>query len=568
MKYSWLLTAFFAFSFSSLHAGFPDDHSVLPPGRLILALETTGLRKETTAGERAGGATRHLINAMQQQAGIIIASTSLWKNAIKWTRLLGKAKADVAIYHAPDARLTVLVPPAYLTRRLEVTPRQLRSRLTHDDAAVGIWLSRAAEAQTIADLFVTKQQAHPYTQTRWHVYMNGHGFHPTQEAQETTQSDFEKVLPGLRQPRNKQPAVQIKALSEHFIGGITLDAFVDLLLFFDRNLLIESFYYQSCYAGGAHTQLAHYYNRKGRTTGLQTLSLSYPLIAGALTDTVVRSYPFHTDLLTYFERMEAETPQLGRALAAITPLVAHHSDIHGITGTPLIRAPHTHSFEPVAVDYGSTNAPSIAYFTDADEIKGITHQQPFSVKNKRALLLSVKRITTPLVIHPYGTKHLMPALVSMQPGNAIHHITQMHVKRGGLLPFLQYGFLYAAAQKSRKVFLIDKLTLHNDLRTSFHDTTNTWWNFFFGSSPRTEKTITLEKVIITSHLDTTMVFFLEPMKKGTQARSITLTISLNPEGKRELFSANNKIELKSIDQTLHAAHYKRYQRELAEGFKL
>jgi len=550
--------------------------STLRPGRLIFALDASENRNETRKGNKLGGATRHLLNALQQEAGIIIAHTPLWENALWWQERLYLPQRPFHTHHAPHANLTVLIPQNYLKERLAVVPRRLQYGQTHADCATGLWLSKVESIQTLTDLFIANKHAHPYAQTRWMVYMNGHGMNAP-PADHWEQLLEEKGL------TEKKSCIDKRA-QKHLIAGLSLVDFVDLLHFFDEKLSVKIFYYQSCYGGGDHTRLAHYYNTLGRTQAQKDLSLHFPLIAGSLSDTIVTTYPTRTRISLFFDRIEEQHAPLDYALEAITPLISHSYDLHAVTCTPLLLAPRSERFQPITLSYKNAQLPAkVSYLTHVKEITHASDSQPYTVKKSRAFLIAPQLITTPLIIHTYKPSKLPPALVSMVPGNAIHHIQNMTLHGTGLYNFLLYGFLHAAAQKSEKVFLIDALTLDNDIRTSFTDTTNTWWNFFFENNPVKTSRITLRKVVLVSSLDTIRISFQEPLEKGTFAsRSITISLSLHPhfclykkvngselytKERESLFAKKQTFPLTTLSAGAHTALYEKYKTTLLSELK-
>jgi hypothetical protein len=368
--------------------------------------------------------------------------------------------------------------------------------------------------------------------------------------------------------------------NERMICGIAMNTFEHWLQFCNRSLNVHCFYYQSCYGSGT--------NRAQLTSPQQ---LHFPLIVGAIGEAPVHilmprssagTITVDTNIALFFEALERDGSSWPAILSPITPLISLPGDLHSISSTPLLIP--AHQSEPIPIDVNQNKETNSAIINKNKIRAGIslfsgTHESQFKqsntsfiVRGQRALLISPTTITTHLEIHPYQkiiytgttgtTTFIAPALLSINPGNAIHHCIALTAHSINLKDFLSQSFLQLTKQQSTKVFLFDSLTLDNDLETNFINKARSWWNRLTGTiagwispaSPLTSSRITLQKVAIIVGSQRLTCIFLAPGTQGTlTAHKI---IYYRPTG-----TGNTTPERLSKEQILiskHTALYNKY----------
>lgn len=457
----------------------------------------------------------------------------------------------------PDASLVILIPRSYLAfRRSILTAEKLP--FTRDECASGLNLSQCtfhtiplpSDKQAINDilrktqhmrkrstftpehfaaLFIARNALPTQLVTSWHMYASGHGYYAPHEKSFTKPFD---------------PA-------GHEICGLSFVAFQKCLAQLNARCDVSFFYYQSCYSGGQHLFQLYHYNTFNRSAVGTHLDLHFPLVAGALSETPVYStlpsYKYnalaHTldivmpvHVAAFFDALETDGQSLAQILRPITPPLPTLHDMHALSATPLMVPPHTTT--GIAIDvtsapaqdprgYGHTTQSGLA-IVSAQTLASCAEQSiPFVVKGKRAVLLSPLSISEPLIIHPYHTLNrathttttIMPALVSLAPGSSIHWFSSLSVHDTPLNSFLIDGFARLKYQHTTKIFLIDSLTLSNDLarhikaegRGVVSSLLNAVSEFFSPSTtPLTDPRITLSHVVIFISHNRLECFFSAP----------------------------------------------------------
>ncbi|MGD1997759.1 MAG: hypothetical protein PVJ92_02475, partial [Candidatus Dependentiae bacterium] len=164
-------------------------------------------------------------------------------------------------------------------------------------------------------------------------------------------------------------------------------------------------------------------------------------------------------------------------------------------------------------------------------------------------------------------------LVSLPPDDAIHHIHDLTLNQIGLRSFMIHSFMHLKSQKNAKAFLIDRLTLDNDLMSDFSLTSSSssYVSTLTGWLPGKKKPaatvatgsrITLEKVLIYTAANRLQLYFLHPTEDGSLVakhsnyRSSDAPNLLQP-GKNKVFVA-----LHEISNDLHGKLYAHYEGQL------
>ena len=291
----------------------------------------------------------------------------------------------------------------------------------------------------------------------------GHGFLKTQRDEWDHLSKNPKALP----EKNSRSEV-------HEVCGLALHEFRELLQMFNQYLDTDFLYYQSCYGGGQHLAQLYRYNTYDRRIIGQQLSLSYPLVAGALAAAPVMafmpryqekeagSFDIATNLPRFFELLSDDNSSLESILQSITPTIPTTHDLHAISATPLLLPPYSDISIPIDVTQGTE--PNRPYATRAgimhlcyDTVRSST--KPLVVRDTRALLVTPFHIPRSLELYAYKPPPhiartlptLAPALISVIPGNAIHHFKTITAHGVGLRNFLLQSCMQLMGRKHKSI---------------------------------------------------------------------------------------------------------------------
>lgn len=542
------------------------------------------------------------LHALLKRRPDMLNSLFLWQldiSAANWTA-----------YSHDASGLIVLIPKEYVATRQKVQPRRLSPKTPSLDLLTSLQLStctplplpeladddavtrlvRHAHRQRqeklfsiehLAQLFVPQKHLPELAHVQWIIYAMGHG-------QLHSQRDEWRHLKQTNTTDTHDTDI-------HEICGLPLLQFHQLLEFCNAGITTTFFYYQSCYGGGQHLAQLYRYNVHDRTLVGPDLNLKFPLVAGAISEAPVNTImPRYTqssfskslnmivdiDLPTFFEAAQKPNATLAHILRPLSPPVPSPNDIHAISGTPLVLLPGASELIPIDVT-DSTQASNLATTQHSTRagLKIITHHslrnqpndQAIVVRGKRALLVAPFTVSPPVALHPYqptahvGSIPLPPALVSIAPGNSVHHFKKLFLHDINLKQFLLHSFLQLTKQRSTKVYLCDELHLDNDLATNFTNTGNE--GFFhtiaswFSSKPSalTTQRITLRDVVIYLKNDRIDCYFVEPRTDdATIARHVTYQAT-------EHAAAHEKLQLTmaSISDGTHKKLYKKYKKLLA-----
>ena len=390
------------------------------------------------------------------------------------------------------------------------------------------------------------------TSASWNVYQNGHGTVPGRdEDSDALLHDRWFSWPSLPRHDVRKTSIQNQLEKGRTIGGLPLSMFREMLLLFNK-LNTGVFYYQSCFGSGQNSAIIHRYNSSDGLTFAPSLGLRFPLIVGALTDSVTyRSTPLlmssgswqHPyNLRAFFSQASSSPRTVGQLHALAVPITntdATPDDPHGISATPMALLPGAKAFIPLDVHRGSSDnleAPS----SGRPGLLTITavrakSSSPLNIHNTRAVLVIPSTVAAPLIISPYRhhssavTKYLPqlpPALISLPPDDAIHRLHKVELKGIGLRAFMVHSFMHLKKQKNAKAFLIDALTVDNDLTTEFALTSGSgsYVDLLTGWFSATEKPaasvatgsrITLKNVLIYTASNRLQIYFLHPAGDGS-----------------------------------------------------
>jgi hypothetical protein len=452
-----------------------------------------------------------------------------------------------------NASVVILIPRTYLDERRDLLPRPLPRTYQPDEFATGLLLSQCnaqplpthtdelAHAlnharhlhkrstfsiENLAALFIKKTTIHPLLTIHWNIYMSGHGTY-------NTTSNTWQHLEGRQQSAG--------TLSNAHICGLLLKDFATWLTLCNTHLSVNTLYYQSCYGGGQNFAEIYTALRSQKKLLAPHTDLQFPLISGGLGDApttmiMPRKQKHHTStelsidvdihLPEFFNRLEKPGASWHEILQPLTNTLSLPGDIHAVSNTPQLLLPgheHPTPIDVTCVPLSGCRQNIIQHMIRAGMyLIGREHpstpqaqQHGHIIRGKRAILIMPSTITEPLDIHPYQkieraknayTIFKAPALISLIPGNALHHCAVIILHSLGLKDFITHSFLDFNNQKSTKVFLIDSLTLTNDLKQNFGSSSDSLWDSVksklteWFSAPTTilsDARITLQKVIIT-----------------------------------------------------------------------
>lgn len=636
---------------------FPQAHQPLPAGRLVLSLNEGDTIVEQPARRTIGPLTRRTAAAIEQQAGIIVISPSVWHSLMhhrlafnqnsahlgsaahrltsswqdftakgtdeSFAELYQQLKAHQQLlwhlfiwqlkltaenwscYLHRSSGMIVLVPQAYLNERLTLLPRWLPNAYTPEEYATGLHLSscehlelpahndetayrrhlhrikqvmaqRELSAEKLTDIFLSRTKLQHQMITTWHICALGHG------AADTGGDPWQHLSDQ-----------SIRTGTKSRICGISLPLFRSLLLSLNHHLAVSFFHYHSCFAPGQQLAQLYAYNVYSRPQASNHLDLSFPLVAGAFIDGPQPTLPekYHhasfarclellidTNLPRFFDLLDKPQSSLREILTAITP--QQTGDLHAIGNIPLLLAPHSTVYEPIDLvpAHAQSGSPQVVHLSTTDQVNA---QQERILKNSRAALISTFRIAHPLTLYSYRSQDkalpglLAPALISIIPGNAIHHFSDLTAHKINLQSLLMHSFMQLTQQYSTKVYLIDRLTIDNDLPTHFtrEETTGFFYRLFAALTnwmvseplPLHTPTITREKVVIVVHNDLLECYFLEPLTGGKRAARHTQFRLLSSHGntpiaRKDLHQAyaNSKLTLTKVGTGSHTNLWKKY----------
>ncbi|MDQ5940338.1 MAG: hypothetical protein QG632_64 [Candidatus Dependentiae bacterium] len=494
-------------------------------------------------------------------------------------------------YH-PDASLIILIPTAYLDEHAGLLPRP---SITLGDAetvktdvlmqATGLQLSKCKPivlTESVEGLTTLLSQAkHLYkrssfslkhfeslfapkakTQTllcrHWNIYMTGHGTH------------------------------------QGSICGLPSDQFIQFLSWCSDNLYINCFYYQSCYSGGQNLFDLYHARATSNQVAHQGLNLHFPLVVGALGDAPVHilmpykelnqsstiKIAIDINLNTFFTALEQYEESWPAILQPITPTITTASDTHALSNTPLLLLPGQTTPTPIDVNTQPNTSlnphatrAGISVFSPQDDLYGQRTGTAFIVHGERALLLAPPYIRTPIEMYPYQKLHrsaeahhssfVSPAIISLIPGNALHHLTALTLHDLGLKDFITHSFIQMSKQKSTKVLLIDQLTINNDLAQHFTAPLPSWWEnitstvsrwFSLRTTPLETPRITLQNVLIIIGIHKITCLFREPHQDGSmQAYKATYQRPL-----KMMDALPDALPLTKVSLNAHARLYTKY----------
>lgn len=247
------------------------------------------------------------------------------------------------------------------------------------------------------------------------------------------------------------------------VAGIVFAQFKQFLNFLEYKVNTKLLYYLSCYAAG----IAHKALYENAESGVDT-TYSFAIITQALTDTVV-FVPY-----TAFD--------ISNGKLVIKPPVSYTNFVSNVTTTDII---DFQTIDPFHTKMGIAGFPQVKFpglpwfsildddlFCTIGSTLAKTRAQSLSIANffarkgKKAaplgILLYAEEIPFELIIDSKNMAGIPPLIISMIPGNALHHINKISTCVYTVDDIVQ-SFLGIKHLGPQKVFIIDSIQGLNDM---------------------------------------------------------------------------------------------------------
>lgn len=543
------------------------------PDNFLHTLRETGLGQELAAYTLDLSQNNYEI-LRDRKSGVIICIPEHYKQTrIEYYKKLGSRYTKSYRYNlasiATGLRLSKL--------QREKLPRlqEIKKYTSYLDQLKKVRNQKRYQTRKLTQLFLTTRHLPKHQRAPWIVYLNGHGNNPELEfSYWLARLPLDRPDVAQLSPEKQEAFIQrhVRELAQsRVIGGIPLREFGRLLTFFNKRVETQFFYYLACYAGDEFLP-THSSEIFPKTSSVY--HLNYPLAVGALTDSLVWQYyapqpldktgakwTFPVDTQTFFENISRRDKTIEEILEAVSPLGGHEEDFHSLSNTPQVLIPHTNIFQPIHL-VKKTALPGVAHLTHVKNIAHYAEKRTYHVRNKRALLLSPAEVLVPIEIesytptfHPIHRTHTVPpALLSLKPGRTVTRLQKILLHNSGLKNFLVHSFLHFSHQKNKKVFLIDTLTLDNDLNQFEQNKKfnavilDDIYNFFdgiFRSKLSENKQITLERVIIEVEKDSVKFLGYIPTSNNT-LEIYTCDVSLGLSSLYSLITGTKKQNIQAL----------------------
>lgn len=262
-------------------------------------------------------------------------------------------------------------------------------------------------------------------------------------------------------------------LINYSIAHLSPAQFKEFLDLIENKINARLLYYMSCYAAGVNSELIY----KNLTTGINQ-TYSYAIITQALTDATTFMPGLGVNVVRGALQID-NSISYSNFLAQVTINSSKISDTSIDSSSKI-------DYQKIAVILNPTLAYTIGYsFNNTSQIKfpGIpwfsvldnqkvvsigeilakTHTAPldvatfFAKTDPLAILLYTPNIPFELIVNTRAPSGEAPAIISMLPGDAMHHLKQL---TSNIYPTEQFlnSFLQLDGLKPQKIFLIDQLT--------------------------------------------------------------------------------------------------------------
>lgn len=261
-------------------------------------------------------------------------------------------------------------------------------------------------------------------------------------------------------------------LMSEMIGGLPIPIFQYWLHFLEYKINTKLLYYISCFGAGINSKIAYADMERGVDK-----TYSFAIITQALTDASIRSVVVDPVLRDGKLVLAAWIDYRDVVKKLEADEVINYKEIANLLGTKNLNDDLARLyFESVGVQsvLPHVKIPGLPWFSvvDTDRVCSMgsilakTRTKPLNVetfcarKGKRAaplgILLYALDVPFELIVNSKNPLGAAPAIVSMIPGSAIHHIRKLsstvHTTEGLIQCFLQLGSLVV-----QKIFIIDEI---------------------------------------------------------------------------------------------------------------
>lgn len=445
------IVALFSFLIMNLHALYAENY----PLDLVIILDNGNEFKEQTRGGFGLTMPFDLQNAIESNVPFLTNSTVLLnlKNAGIFNDTLKKLTTNNAwvIYQNQTEEFIIGLPKNYWSG-IDINEHNLFKIGLNKDAlkeinATSIIAVLNQKEQKFNDQVTvdTEKILEPFEfahlkkifanpESRKRFFITGHGF----------------FAGTLLEEKLKEKATQIKAI----IAGMPVAEFQNFLEFLNT-IGTDFLFVSSCYAGGYN--LLQGYQKQNDELAIKPLKLDYFVVVGALTDEATRG-----GTLKFKEFFHAINNLFSPKTTLKNPFeeILRPMSSKFIQNLPSIRYPGSLNYFKV-ID-ADKRTEIITYAISAARM---LEKKPIIIKNKEAILLYPIEVDVPLKINELIKEPLkvggvvVPALISMVPGNTFHVIQEIAIP----VPLEQLikEMFFVFALPSEKIFLIQKLSLHN-----------------------------------------------------------------------------------------------------------
>lgn len=453
-----------------------------------LMIIVDNLRQETAKSDEIN-MTHQCITALQQEASMVLVSTSLWKNIVDRKARFEKALQDPASLASQILNLYQTTNQQLLHARYNLAI--INQKLSQSWFEVQYpSLAQLATADFNQLRFDFACYMFEFTIDQWHVYYPHEGmllFAPQklnyqidarfelfdeqdmtkyadkksnvvaslQKLLENKQDRYVIYLTGHGHPKSAQQGANI--------AGLKIDEFRKLLDYFNTSMQVKLLLYSSCYGGGVHTIEPY-----------ASLQLHYPVIVTAATDAPIFGFglfegvklpPYDAvfklescdvaknigllpcalqNYTAFFKRawkgqFDLNLVQLVSKFFACDLLACH---VQKVENFPLIRKAGSLIFVPIKDHL------IMKLISQVNGYTSVTSSKPILLYTKKVKKIKIDRAVP---------------IISMLPGLQSHSIDQLIAPQVELSQLLAQSFVSLQDMQSYKNFLIKNLVCANDL---------------------------------------------------------------------------------------------------------
>jgi hypothetical protein len=253
------------------------------------------------------------------------------------------------------------------------------------------------------------------------------------------------------------------------ITGLTLQQFKEFLGFLENKIHTRLLYYFSCYAAGMNSKILYEDAEKGVDK-----TYSFAIITQTLTDTTITVSLIEPEVYEGKLRARSDTRYLNFLKEATASDSINYDALGDILGAP--DAPESLP----QIKFPGLPWFSVLYDDEVCSIGSIltkTRTRPldiatfFAKESKQAaplaILLYAHNVPFELIINTKTKAELPPLIISMIPGDAIHHIKKLS-SQINTAHNLMLSFARIAGLRPQKIFIIDEVNSEIDNLTVYN----------------------------------------------------------------------------------------------------